>query len=141
MPCHVSGPERASRRLHRALAYLRTDLHDDELPHGVRTLTRGRPPSVPPTRSPRRGLCQPSDAVIAYAPPRKGGGWMAPFRVGVDIGGTFTDIVFLDADGRIHTKKVSSTVDNYARGIIEGLQEVFREVPLRGSDVAEVLHG
>jgi N-methylhydantoinase A len=31
------------------------------------------------------------------------------FRVGVDIGGTFTDIVLLDADGRIHTKKVSSS--------------------------------
>jgi N-methylhydantoinase A len=66
---------------------------------------------------------------------------MALFRVGVDIGGTFTDIVFLDTEGRIHTKKLSSTVDNYARGIIEGLQEVFREVPLRGTDVAEVLHG
>ena len=31
---------------------------------------------------------------------------MARFRVGVDIGGTFTDIVFLDDDGAVHTKKV-----------------------------------
>ena len=37
---------------------------------------------------------------------------MAGFRVGVDIGGTFTDIVFLRQDGTIHTKKVSSSVDN-----------------------------
>ena len=37
------------------------------------------------------------------------------FRVGVDIGGTFTDIVLLDAAGRIHTKKVSSSVEDYAR--------------------------
>jgi N-methylhydantoinase A len=66
---------------------------------------------------------------------------MAPFRVGVDIGGTFTDIVFLAPDGRIYTKKVSSTVDNYARGIIEGIQDLFREVGLGGPDVAEVLHG
>jgi len=28
-------------------------------------------------------------------------------RVGVDIGGTFTDIVILGSDGSIHTKKVS----------------------------------
>ena len=42
------------------------------------------------------------------------------FRVGVDIGGTFTDIVLLDASGRLHTKKVSSSVDDYARAIIDG---------------------
>ena len=40
------------------------------------------------------------------------------FRVGVDIGGTFTDIVLLDADGRLHTKKVSSSVRDYAQAII-----------------------
>ena len=66
---------------------------------------------------------------------------MARFRVGVDIGGTFTDIVFLDPEGRIHTRKVSSSVDDYARAIVEGLREVFREAGLAGSEVAEVLHG
>src|SRR5438034_2477225 len=63
------------------------------------------------------------------------------FRVGVDIGGTFTDIVLLDADGRIHTKKVSSSVDDYAHAIVEGLDEVFRETGLAGRDFSEVLHG
>jgi N-methylhydantoinase A len=63
------------------------------------------------------------------------------FRVGVDIGGTFTDIVLLDAGGRIHTKKVSSSVDDYARAIAEGLDEVFRETGLAGHDLGEVLHG
>src|SRR5256886_1148349 len=66
---------------------------------------------------------------------------MTQFRVGVDIGGTFTDIVLLDADGRLHTKKVSSSVDDYARAIVEGVGEVFRETGLGGADVAEVLHG
>ncbi len=55
------------------------------------------------------------------------------FRVAVDIGGTFTDIVFLDADGRLHTKKVSSSVDDYARAIVDGLREVFDETGLTGS--------
>ncbi|HUK64681.1 MAG TPA: hydantoinase/oxoprolinase N-terminal domain-containing protein, partial [Dongiaceae bacterium] len=63
------------------------------------------------------------------------------FRVAVDIGGTFTDIVFLDADGRRHTKKVSSSVDDYARAIVDGLREVFDETGLSGRDVIEVLHG
>src|SRR3989449_5496952 len=66
---------------------------------------------------------------------------MGRFRVGVDIGGTFTDIVFLDDDGRVHTKKVSSSVDDYARAIVEGVRELFRETGLAGDDVSEVLHG
>ena len=65
----------------------------------------------------------------------------ARFRVGVDIGGTFTDIVLLDAGGRIHTKKVSSSVDDYARAIVDGLGELFGETGLGGGDLAEVLHG
>ena len=36
------------------------------------------------------------------------------YRVGVDIGGTFTDIVLLGSDGTIHTQKVSSNVADYA---------------------------
>jgi N-methylhydantoinase A len=66
---------------------------------------------------------------------------MARFRIGVDIGGTFTDIVLLDDDGRVHTKKVSSSVDDYARAIVEGVRELFRETGLAGADVSEVLHG
>jgi N-methylhydantoinase A len=63
------------------------------------------------------------------------------FRVAVDIGGTFTDIVFLDADGRLHIKKVSSSVEDYAYAIVDGLREVFDETGLDGGDVVEVLHG
>jgi len=66
---------------------------------------------------------------------------MNRFRVGVDIGGTFTDIVLLDADGRILTKKVSSTVDDYARAIVQGLGAIFDESTLSGGDLSEVLHG
>jgi len=46
---------------------------------------------------------------------------MSKFRVGVDIGGTFTDIVFLGDGGERITKKVSSTVENYATAIVDGL--------------------
>ncbi len=59
----------------------------------------------------------------------------------LDIGGTFTDIVFLDASGRLHTKKVPSSVDDYARAIIDGLREVFRDTGVTGADIVEVLHG
>ena len=62
-------------------------------------------------------------------------------RVGVDIGGTFTDIVVLGSDGSIHTKKVSSSVDDYARAIVDGLAELFAETGLSGAAIDEIRHG
>ena len=66
---------------------------------------------------------------------------MAEFRVGADIGGTFTDIVFLGPGGVLYTKKVPSTVDDYARGIVEGIAAVFSDNGLGAGDLAEILHG
>ena len=66
---------------------------------------------------------------------------MSSYRVGADIGGTFTDIVFLGPDGALFTKKVPSTVDDYARAIVEGIAAVFADAGLSPGDVAEILHG
>ena len=63
------------------------------------------------------------------------------YRVGVDIGGTFTDIVLLGSDGTIHTKKISSSVGNYAQAIVDGLTEVFVETGLDGGAIEEIRHG
>src|SRR5215468_9763329 len=66
---------------------------------------------------------------------------MKTYRVGVDIGGTFTDIVLLGSDGAIHTRKISSNVANYAQAIVDGLGEVFRETGLSGAAIEEIRHG
>src|SRR5207237_3872760 len=63
------------------------------------------------------------------------------YRVGVDIGGTFTDIVLLGSDGTIHTKKISSSVENYAQAIVDGLGEVFGETGIDGAAIEEIRHG
>ncbi len=63
------------------------------------------------------------------------------WRVGVDIGGTFTDIVLLGPDGRLAVRKVSSSVDDYARAIVEGLEIALREAGLTAADVSEIRHG
>ncbi|MBM3649803.1 MAG: hydantoinase/oxoprolinase family protein [Alphaproteobacteria bacterium] len=63
------------------------------------------------------------------------------YRAGVDIGGTFTDIVLLGSDGTVHTKKVSSSVGNYAQAIVDGLAEVFAETGLAGAAIDEIRHG
>src|SRR5262245_13045941 len=66
---------------------------------------------------------------------------LGQYRVGVDIGGTFTDIVLLGDDGTIHTKKISSSVGNYAQAIVDGLAEVFAETKLGGQAIEELRHG
>jgi N-methylhydantoinase A len=63
------------------------------------------------------------------------------YRAGVDIGGTFTDIVVLGSDGSIHTKKVASRAENYARAVVEGLAEVFCEAGVSGAAIEEIRHG
>ncbi len=63
------------------------------------------------------------------------------YRVGVDIGGTFTDIVLLGSDGTVHTQKISSSVDNYARAIVEGLGAVLAERAIAPAALEEIRHG
>ena len=66
---------------------------------------------------------------------------MNRFRVGVDIGGTFTDIVFMSADGQVLVKKVSSSVGDYAQAIIDGLAVVFAEADIDAAAIDQVRHG
>ena len=63
------------------------------------------------------------------------------FRVGIDIGGTFTDIIFIGDDGTVYTKKTLSTPGDYSQGIITGTEEVIQEHGLNASDIEEVVHG
>ena len=42
----------------------------------------------------------------------------APWRIGVDVGGTFTDLVLHDDAGALFVAKVPSTPDDPARGVI-----------------------
>ena len=66
---------------------------------------------------------------------------MADFRAAVDIGGTFTDVVFLGDDGRVLVRKVASTPDDYGRGVLAGLDECIRTLGIEPGDVTEIGHG
>ncbi len=63
------------------------------------------------------------------------------YRFGVDIGGTFTDIVLLTEDGGIRTRKVASSSADYGEAIVVGLRELIDEVGLDPADVTGVVHG
>ena len=66
---------------------------------------------------------------------------MTNYRVGVDIGGTFTDIVFLGDDGAVLARKVASTPDDYSRGVLEGVRGGVRELGIQPAAVSEISHG
>ncbi len=61
-------------------------------------------------------------------------------RVGVDIGGTFTDLVFLHADGRLDKIKIPSTPDDYSRAITEGVAAYCAKMRLDAAEIFEVVH-
>ena len=66
---------------------------------------------------------------------------MPDFRIGVDIGGTFTDIVFLGDDGSVLTRKVASTPDDYSRAVLDGIRAGMEELNVPPGSVTEVGHG
>jgi len=59
----------------------------------------------------------------------------------VDIGGTFTDLVCLAPDGRVHTRKVPSTTRNYADAMLGGLGDLLRDAGCPGDEIGDVVHG
>ena len=58
-------------------------------------------------------------------------------RIGIDIGGTFTDLVVIGADGTMRTRKIASTPHDYTDGILAGLDPLLEECP---GPVDAVLH-
>src|SRR5436305_1872772 len=63
-------------------------------------------------------------------------------RIGVDVGGTFTDLILVDEEsGRITVDKVPSTPDDPARGTVAGAQKVCAAAGVSIGDLDGILHG
>src|SRR5712664_3411074 len=66
----------------------------------------------------------------------------ARFRIGIDTGGTFTDIVSVDTlSGKTHVTKVASTPANPAIGLVRGVNEILAAAGATTDDVAGLAHG
>jgi N-methylhydantoinase A len=57
------------------------------------------------------------------------------YLVGVDIGGTFTDCVVVDGDGRVTTAKAPSTPGNFDEGMIEALRAASGQLGMTLADL------
>ena len=62
------------------------------------------------------------------------------YRLGIDIGGTFTDLTLISSDGLLHTKKVPTTPDDYSQAILEGIRAILDGAGIKTHSVVEVSH-
>ncbi|MBL0938044.1 MAG: hydantoinase/oxoprolinase family protein [Gemmatimonadaceae bacterium] len=61
----------------------------------------------------------------------------ARVAIGIDVGGTFTDLVALHADGRVQTVKVLSVPGDRAAGVLHALESAS----VAPADIAHIAHG
>jgi N-methylhydantoinase A len=62
-------------------------------------------------------------------------------RVGVDIGGTFTDAVMLDGDARLVVAKVRTTPDELSHGFLDGLDALGKGGASIAPEIGYLVHG
>jgi 5-oxoprolinase (ATP-hydrolysing) len=63
-------------------------------------------------------------------------------RIGVDVGGTFTDLYFSDdSTGQVVVEKVPSTPDDPSRAVLHGLQLLSEKAGIQLGDVDQLVHG
>ena len=62
-------------------------------------------------------------------------------KVGIEIGGTFTDLLSVDDSGAIRIEKVLSTPEDLTDGALEGLTRLLRQAECEAQSITQLLHG
>jgi N-methylhydantoinase A/oxoprolinase/acetone carboxylase beta subunit len=63
-------------------------------------------------------------------------------RIGVDVGGTFTDLIYVDDEaGTVLVHKLPTTPDDPSRGTVQGLQDLTAEAGESPGALDQVFHG
>ncbi|MDA9108828.1 hydantoinase/oxoprolinase family protein [Woeseiaceae bacterium] len=64
------------------------------------------------------------------------------YRLGVDVGGTFTDLLLVDeSSGQTYTAKVPSTPEDSSIGVLDGINRICEESSIDLTKVSQVMHG
>ena len=66
---------------------------------------------------------------------------MGKIRVGIDIGGTFTDIVLLDYEGNRYFGKTLTTYPDPSEGFLRGIDETLKRYGFGYEDIDVIIHG
>src|SRR5262245_32298914 len=64
------------------------------------------------------------------------------YRPGVDVGGTFTDILLIDeTSGATYRAKTASTPDDQSVGVLRGIERACAQAGVPVAEIGEVFHG
>ena len=64
------------------------------------------------------------------------------YRLGVDVGGTFTDILLVDEkSGATYRAKTSSTPEDQSIGVVRGIEQACALAGITLDEISDVLHG
>lgn len=62
-------------------------------------------------------------------------------RMGVDVGGTFTDFIYVDDNGKIEVYKTSTTPHDPSIGMMEGINAICDKLNIKHEEIDEIFHG
>src|SRR4029079_10939816 len=63
-------------------------------------------------------------------------------RLGVDVGGTFTDLIYVDDEaGKVLVHKIPTTPDDPSQGTMRGIEELTEQAGVQPSALDQVFHG
>ena len=64
------------------------------------------------------------------------------FRLGIDSGGTFTDVVLMDeSTGKLHITKTLSTPSDPSLGVFNGIVKIIEQTGVDSQEIAALIHG
>jgi len=67
------------------------------------------------------------------------------YRIGIDVGGTFTDLVAVDAEGNVTIAKAASTPGDQSVGVMDGLERLAEAIGISRADMLAkteiIVHG
>jgi N-methylhydantoinase A len=64
------------------------------------------------------------------------------YRLGVDVGGTFTDLLLIDeTTGQLYSAKVPSTPEDSSIGVLNGIRRICAEAKIDPRSIEHVMHG
>ncbi len=64
------------------------------------------------------------------------------YRLGVDVGGTFTDLLLIDeSSGQLYSAKVPSTPEDSSQGVLNGIRKICAEAKIDPKSIEHVMHG
>ena len=87
-------------------------------------------------------VAKPSPPPASVETPRRAAPSGGGYRLGVDVGGTFTDLLLIEeGSGHAFTAKVPSTPQDSSIGVLNGIERICQQAGIEPTQISHVMHG